>query len=179
VSKDSLVRGYAEALYAVAEAEGAIRDVEDELFAFAKAIERHSKLREALTDPALPSDRKQAVVHDILGERTHPVTRRLVALVVEAGRAKEIGRIAERLAAVAAERRQSQFAEVRTAVPLSDAQRRRVADALGKAIGRPIEVKVVVDPSVVGGVVARIGDEVIDGSVASRLQAVKGQLGSV
>jgi len=72
VSKDSLVRGYAEALYAVAEAEGAIRDVEDELFAFAKAIERHSKLREALTDPALPSDRKQAVVHDILGERTHP-----------------------------------------------------------------------------------------------------------
>jgi F-type H+-transporting ATPase subunit delta len=166
-------------LYAIAEAEGAAREVEDELFAFAKAVEQHPDLREALTDAALPADRKKAVIADLLGERAHSVTRRLVELVIEAGRARELGRIAEQLAIVAAERRQSQFAEVRTAVPLSDAQRKRIVEALSKATGRPIEVKVVVDASVVGGIVARIGDEVIDGSLSSRLRAAREQLGSV
>ncbi len=71
------------------------------------------------------------------------------------------------------------LAEVRTAVDLTDEQRRRLAEALSRATGRTVDLKVVVDPSVIGGVVARVGDEVFDGSIASRLEDAKQALGSV
>ena len=66
---------------------------------------------------------------------------------------------------------------MRTAVPLTDDQRTRLADALGKATGKSIEVKAIVDPSVLGGVVAQIGDTVIDGSVRSRLEQLREAIG--
>lgn len=179
MTKDDLVRGYAQGLFTIAEAEGALADVEDELYAFAKAVERHGELREALTDPSLPTENKRAVIQDLLGERANPVTVNLVGFVVESGRARELGKIIEGLAAVAAEKRARALAEVRSAVPLTEAQRSRIASALSKATGRDVEVKVVVDRGVVGGVVARVGDEVFDGTLASRLQDAKQHLGSV
>jgi F-type H+-transporting ATPase subunit delta len=99
---------------------------------------------------------------------------------VDAGQARRIGGIAEELAREAAHRSERTLAEVRAAVPLSDRQRERLADALTRATGHPVELKVDVDPSVVGGVVARVGDEVFDGSLASRLTEAKQRLtGSV
>jgi F-type H+-transporting ATPase subunit delta len=169
MAKEDLVSGYAQALLSVAEAEGALDRVEDELFAFSKAVEQNRELGQALTDPALPSENKKAVVAELLGDRAHPVTENLVGFVIESGRARELGGIVERLATVAAERRQEALAEVRSAVPLSDDQRERLREALSRATGRPVEVKVVVDPSVVGGIAARIGDEIFDGTVARRL----------
>jgi F-type H+-transporting ATPase subunit delta len=64
-------------------------------------------------------------------------------------------------------------AEVRSAIDLSEDQRRRLADALGAATGKQVEVRVIVDPSVIGGIVAQVGDTVIDGSVRSRLDQLK------
>ena len=94
--------------------------------------------------------------------------------------ARRLGPIAEELAREAAARSEKRLAEVRTAVPLTDAQRRELESALTKVAGQPVELKVVVDPTVVGGVVARVGDEVFDGSVASRLADAKQHLtGSV
>ena len=174
--KDALIRGYAEALFAVAEAEGELAAVEDELYAFAKALEGQTQLREALTDPALPAENKKGLIRDLLGERANPHTVNVLGFLIDQGRARDIGRIVEELAAVAAERRAHQVAEVRSAVPLDEGQRRRLAEALSKATGRQVEVKVVVDPSVVGGVVAKVGDEVFDGSVRARLVEARGRL---
>ncbi len=176
--KEALIRGYAEALFAIAEAEGDLATVEDELFAFAKAVERESRLREALTDPGLPAERKRAVIQDLLGSRGSRHTVNLLAFLVEQGRARELGSIIEGLAAVAAEHREHRLAEVRAAVPLSDKQRKGLEAALSKATGRAIEAKVVVDPSIVGGVVARVGDEVFDGTVRTRLDEARHRLGS-
>lgn len=175
---DGLVRGYAEALFSVAEAEDALGAVEDELFSFAKALEQNTPLRQALTDPALPVENKKATIRDILGERAHPLTATLLGLVVESGRAKELPRIVEELATLAAERRQNALAEVRTVVPLSEEKRKQIAKALSRATGRAIEVKAVVDPTVIGGVLARVGDEVFDGTVRTRLNDAKQHLGS-
>jgi F-type H+-transporting ATPase subunit delta len=174
--KEALVRGYAEALFAVAEAEGELPAVEDELYGFGKVLERETKLREALTDPGLPAENKKALVHEILGERANPHTVNALGFLIDQGRAREIGRIVEDLAEVAAERRAHQLAEVRSAVPLDRAQRERLAAALSKATGRQVEVKVVVDPNVIGGVVAKVGDEVFDGSVRARLDEARGRL---
>ena len=147
---------------------GTLDRVQDELYAFAKAVERNEDLREALTDAALPPAQR-AAIDELLGERAHPTTATLVGFLVDAGQARRIGAIAEELAKEAAHRSEKTLAEVRVAVPLSDAKKSLLADALERATGHPVELKVDVDPTVIGGVVARVGDEVFDGSLASRL----------
>jgi F-type H+-transporting ATPase subunit delta len=174
--RDALVRGYAEALFAVAEAEGELATVEDQLYAFGKALEAQTELRDALTDPALPAENKKAVIRDLLGERANPHAVNVLGFLIDQGRAREIGRIVEELAALAAERRAHVVAEVRSAVGLDEGQRKRLAGALSAATGRQVEVKVVIDPTLVGGVVAKVGDEVFDGSVRSRLDEARGRL---
>ena len=179
MADDGLIGGYAQALFAVANAEGVLPKIEDELYAFGKALEQHTDLREALTDAELPVENKKAVVRDLLGERANPLTVSLLGFVIDAGRAREIPKIMEELARMASTEREHVLAEVRTAVDLSSEQRTRLAEALSSATGRRVDVKVVVDPSVIGGVVARVGDEVFDGSIASRLEDAKQALGSV
>jgi F-type H+-transporting ATPase subunit delta len=167
--KDELVRSYAEALFGVAAAEGELDAVERQLFAFSRLLETEPRVREALTDPGLPADNKRALIADALGERANPHAVNMLGFLVEQGRARELGRIVDELAEVAAETRESAVAEVRSAVPLDEARTKRLADALSKATGRKIEVRVVLDPSVVGGLVAKVGDEIFDGSIRTRL----------
>lgn len=174
--RDDVVRGYAEALFTIAEAEGELEPVEEQVYAFAKMADKQAKVREALIDPELPNENKRNLIGEVLGERANPVAVNLLGMLVEQGRARDIGRIAESLAEVAAERRQQVVAEVRSAVPLTDAQRHRLAEALSAATGRTVEVKVVVDPDLVGGVVARVGDLIFDGSIRSRLDEAKQHL---
>ena len=176
--KDDRVGGYATAVVAIAEAEGALGTIEDELFGFAKAVDRNAQLREAITNRALPVENRIELVRDVLGDRAHPVTVSLVSFLIEADRARDLTKIAERVVEIAAAQRAREVAEVRSAVPLTDAQRERLTQALSRATGKQVEVKVVVDPTVVGGVVTRVGDEVFDGSVASRLEDAKQVLGS-
>jgi F-type H+-transporting ATPase subunit delta len=177
--RNEAVRGYAQALFSVAEAEGVLDTVEDELFRFARTLERQGDLREALTDPVLPAERKRAVLEDILGERANPHTVGLLGFLVEQGRARELGNIVDELVALAAERRKAAVAEVRTAVRLDATRRKRLVEALERATGKRIELKAVVDPSVVGGVVARVGDQVIDGSIRRRLELARERLSEV
>jgi F-type H+-transporting ATPase subunit delta len=174
--RDDVVRGYAEAIYAIAEAEGELEAVEEQVYAFAKMAERRAKVREALIDPALPNENKRNLISEVLGERANPIAVNLLGMLVEQGRAREIGPIAQSFAEVAAERRQQVLADVRSAVPLTDAQRRRLAEALSAATGRKVEIKVIVDPDLIGGVVAWVGDEIFDGSIRSRLDGAKQHL---
>ena len=177
--KDTLISGYAEAIYSVAEAEGALADVEDELFRFANIAEADAKLRDALRDAAVPVENRKAMVSDLLGGRVNPQTINLVGFILEQGRARQLGEVVEALVELAAERRSNVIAEVRSAVALNAKQKGRLQAALSKATGRKVELKVLVDPSVVGGVIARVGDQVFDGTVRTRLKEAKEQLGSV
>lgn len=165
--------GYAAAFYAVAEAEDAVAAVEDELHAVARALESNDQLRNTLTDQAVPTELRQGIVEDLLGSRANPVTTSLVSFVVGAGRGRELPAIVDAFIAKAADSRAEAVAEVRSAVPLDEDQKARLAEALGKETGKKISVKVTVDPSVLGGIVAQIGDTVIDGSVRRRLDQLK------
>ena len=178
MADQAVIAGYARGLFAVAEGEGVLPRVEDELYAFARAVDQHPELREALTDATLPAEQRKAVVDDLLGERAQPLTAALVGLVIDTGRARELPKIIDELARLAAHEREHELAEIRSAVALTDSQRERLAAALSQATGRQVDVKVVVDPSVIGGVIARVGDLVFDGSVASRLEDAKQALGS-
>ncbi|MCZ7525094.1 MAG: ATP synthase F1 subunit delta [Acidimicrobiia bacterium] len=167
------VEAYATALLEVARAEGTLGEVEDELFRFARAVEGNDALRLALTDQALPVERRIAVVEELLEAKALRTTVALASLLVGAGRAGDMSAIIERFVEKAAAERAHEVAEVRSAIPLDEGQRRRLAEALSAATGKQVEVVLVVDPKVMGGLVARIGDTVIDGTVSHRLEQLK------
>ncbi len=170
------VEAYADALLAIARAEGQLGEVEDELFRFARILEGSDDLRMALTDPQLPAERRQAVVEDLLEGKALPTTMAIISFIVMLGRAADLPKIVDRFVTRAAQEREHEVAEVRTALALDDTQQQRLAAALSKATGKRVEVKIVVDPDVLGGVVARIGDTVIDGTVRTEIEQLKEQL---
>lgn len=167
------IDGYAAAIFALAQAEGSLARVESEFFAVARSVESSPELREALTDPRLPAERKQSIVDDLVGGRASELTVNLVGLVISQGRASDLPAIADRLAQQAARSGGRDVAEIRSAIELDEATVRRLSAALERAVGTPVEVRTVIDPAVMGGVVARVGDVVIDGSVRSRLQSLR------
>lgn len=167
------VDAYAGALFEVARAEGALETVEDELFRVARTFEANEQLRSTLTDSVIPVERRLGIVEDLLGGRAAPLTTALVSFVVAAGRGRDLPAIIDKLVERAAGDRQQVVAEVRAAIALDAATIERLAAALSTATGKTVSVKVVVDPSVLGGVIARIGDTVLDGSVRHRLDQLK------
>ena len=170
---DDRTLAYASALFAVAGNEDNLAEVEDELFRFARTLEASDELRTTLTDAALPVSRRQQIVEDLLGGKANPVTVALSSMVIGTGRSRDLVAIIDELVRLSAAEANKELAEVRSAVPLTDDQKTRLAEALGKATGKSVELKVVIDPSVLGGLVAQVGDTVIDGSVRSRLEQLK------
>jgi F-type H+-transporting ATPase subunit delta len=164
---------YADALFEVARAEGNLGTIEEELFRFSQALEGSDELRETLTDARIPASRRQQIIEDLLGAKALPVTVALVSMVVGAGRSRDLPAIVRQLVERSAAEANREVAEVRTAVDLTASQRRRLAEALNTATGKQVEIKVIVDPSVLGGIVAQVGDTVIDGSVRGRLEQLK------
>ena len=167
------VEAYSQAFVEVARAENQGGAIEDDLFRFARALDANDDLRMALADRAVPAERRIAVVEELMDGVALPVSVGLVSMVVGAGRAGELSAVVDRFLQLSAEERKHEVAEVRAAVPLDERLRDRLAKALSHATGKEVEVKVVVDPNVLGGVVARIGDTVIDGSVRRRLDQLR------
>ena len=170
------IEAYAHGLLEIAQSEGRLDDVEDELFRFARIVEGNDELRMALASPGLSAERRSAIVDELLEGRVHTLTRAIASFVVGAGRGHDLPAIILRFTELAAETRQHELAEVRSAMPLDDAQVQRLAEVLSRATGKRVEVKVVVDPAVMGGLVATIGDTVIDGTVRHRLEKLKEQM---
>lgn len=170
---DDRITAYAEALFAVARAEGPLAEVEDELFRVAQVIKGNDELRDRLADPHIPAAARQQVVIDLLDGKAQPATVNLVSLVVGNGRVRELPAIVDALVATSAAEANKEVAEVRSAIALTDDQKSRLAGALATATGKEVEVKVIVDPTLRGGLVAQVGDTVFDGSIKRRLDQLK------
>lgn len=163
-----------EELAATAELIGAQRadrldDVEDELFRFARIVQSSSELRLTLSDPAATDTAKAGLIRSLLDGKTEPATERLVTRLVSHPRGRNLVPGLESLSKLAAARRGRTVAVVTSAVPLSDPQKARLGAALAELLGRPVHLNLDVDPGVGGGISVRVGDEIIDGSVTSRL----------
>ncbi|MPZ51952.1 MAG: ATP synthase F1 subunit delta [Acidimicrobiia bacterium] len=167
------IAGYATALLEIARAEDAVTRVETEMFAVAEAIEGSADLRQSLSDPAIPADRKLAVLNEVFAGHTSELTGSLVRLLVERDMAGSIPQIAQSLAEQGAASRDHALAEVRSAIPLEEETVARLTQELSRITGRTLEVRTVVDPDILGGVVASVGDTVIDGSVLKRLSNLR------
>ena len=175
-TNDARIDGYARGLFEVARAEGTLDEVEDELFRFARSYESSDELRNALSDDQIPPAKRQSIVEDLLGGKATSTTVQLISMVVGSGHGKDLPAIVDRMVQRAAASKHMEVAEVRTAVALTDDQQERLRAALANATGKNVDLKVVVDPSVLGGIVATVGDTVIDGTVRTRLEQLKSRL---
>lgn len=167
------VKGYAAGMFEIARAEGQLERVQSELLQIVAAFRSSDELRDSLSNPQLPADRKKAIVDGLLQSRASELTVAFVNFVVGMGRASSLPDIVDELAETAAAAVSREVAEIRTAVDLDAATVDRIVAALARKTGKQLEPKVIVDPSVVGGIVARVGDTVIDGSVQKRLSGLR------
>lgn len=171
-----LIAGYADAILTVARAEGVVDRLEDELYRLARLIEANPDLGQQLASPGTAAGAKLEIAEELLEGRTHPQTVAAVLYVLQAGRGRQLAQIADAVVTKAAAARSRVVAEARTAVALSEEQERRLAEALRRVLGGEVELKAVVDERVVGGLVVKVGDTVIDGSVARRLEDLRASL---
>ena len=160
-----------EAALDAAAARGELDGVEDELFRFGRIVAGDVELSRILSDRAAPAEGKTALIERLLAGRVSPITVLLLRSHLTGRNVGNAATVVERLSEAASTRRGQSVARVTTAVPLTDAQERRLAELLGRLYNRPVGLQVVVDPGVLGGLVIRVGDEVIDGSIAHRLEA--------
>ena len=164
------------AVLASAEGAGRLDAVEDELFRFSRTVSGDPGLRDAFSIRSAGTERKAGLVHRLLDERAAPESVQLAVQAATAPRGLRTEQVLERFVEAAAERRQQLVAEVVTAVPLTDAQRSRLADGLHRLYGRDVQVNVDVDPQVVGGLRVQVGGELIDGTVLGRLESARRRL---
>lgn len=150
-------------------------EVEDELFRFGRVVAGDAALRRTLDDRSVPVEHKRELVRRLLADRATPVTVRLAEQAV-AGRRRSFAVALEEIQELAAARRRRLVATVRTAQTLNEADRRRLADALARQYDRPVHLSVVVEPDLLGGLRVDIGDDVIDGTVRSRLDDARRRL---
>jgi len=160
----------------VAEKDGSLDEVEDQLFRFGRVLDREPELNSLLTDHATPPDKRLELLHGLLDGKVSPVTEALLSATVAAPRGRSLDLAAEELSELAAARRDRYVAHVRAPVALSPDQEQRLADSLSRLYGRPISLQVELDEDLLGGLLVRVGDEVIDGSVAGRLAAARRRL---
>ena len=171
---------YARALFDVAQKEAEIQEVGRELGSFASVVAGHEMLARVLTNPAIPAQRKRAVIEDLLARagRVAPVVSKLLLLLADRDRLVLLPEIDAAYHARLMDHAKVVRAELTTAVPLPDDRIATLRSGLASVTGRQVEIETKVNPSIIGGAVARIGSTVYDGSVTTQLQKVKERLAS-
>jgi F-type H+-transporting ATPase subunit delta len=161
------------AVLASAEKTGRLDEAEDELFRFGRILDREPELARLLADPVTPIEGRIRLLDQLLSSKVTQTTAMLLRQAVELPRGQHLDVLAEELAEMAAARRDRSIARVTTAVPLTPDQEQRLVDTLSRLYGRPMSLQVELDESLLGGLVVRVGNEVIDGSVAGRLETAR------
>ncbi len=173
---DALERQAVRALLKVADGQGRLDDVEDQLFRFGRVVDGDAELRGAVTDRSSSPSRRQDLVEELLRDKAQPEAVRLARRAV-AARDRNFARTLGGYVQLAARMRDRVIATVRVARPLEAAQWQRLQQALSRQVGREVALQEVVEPQLIGGIRVEIGDEVIEGTVAGRLEAVRRQFG--
>jgi F-type H+-transporting ATPase subunit delta len=174
---DLLAQLAAMAAFTAADQAGELERLEAELFFVATMIEQQAPVRSALTNPGLPVANKQALMADLLAGRVGARCASLVDLLVELNEGHGLDTQLKEWAEAAAARRNRVVAEVRSAVELDEARRARLAEVLTRVLGKPVLLQTTVDKAILGSLVVRVGDELFDGSVRSRLEQAREALG--
>jgi len=176
MASDPLVTSYAEALFQVARAEETLDRVEEELTRLNKSLDSNAELREFLSNLQISSDGKKSALFQIFGAKVSPITLHWVNMVVDQGRQRRLPVIIEAFLKLTEDAREKVTAEVITSIPLSEDLAKRLEQELSKVTGKRVFLKPMVDGSILGGVIVKIENKVIDGSVKHRLEEIKNEM---
>jgi F-type H+-transporting ATPase subunit delta len=165
-----------EAVTAAADQAGRLDELEDELFRFGRIVRGQPDLRAALTNPFADPDGKRRLIGELLAGKVSPEALRLIEQAATNPLGRSLDASLEDYARIAAQRRERLVAEVHVAVPLTDAQRGRLAAALTESYGHRVHLNMVLDPRLTGGMTIQVGEELIDASVATRLAEARRRL---
>jgi F-type H+-transporting ATPase subunit delta len=174
---DAVEEVAAQALLDAAEEAGTLAEAEDHLVTFAGLVSENASLRDVFTNPAVAVATKLRIADDLLAHRAEPHARTLLEHWIERDQARHLDRLVEATIDEAAARRGRVVADVTSAVALDDEQRRRIADRFEELVGRPVDLRIQVDPLVIGSLSVRIGDEVYDGTVKRQMDRAAERLG--
>nr|WP_090340937.1 F0F1 ATP synthase subunit B/delta [Mycolicibacterium malmesburyense]CRL70581.1 F0F1 ATP synthase subunit delta [Mycolicibacterium malmesburyense] len=164
------------ALLVRAEGEGQIEDVEDQLFRFSRILDSEPRLISLLGEYTAPLEGRIGLLNNVLGRRANKNTADLLRQTLDLLHGERADEAVRELANLAVSRRGEVVAQVRSATELSDAQSGRLTELLTRIYGRPVSIQLEVNPELLGGLTIAVGDEVIDGSLASKLAAAETRL---
>lgn len=169
---------YARALFDVALKEGDIHQVGRDIAGFADLVASNEGLARALSNPAIPVQKKRAVVHELVSRAgtLSPIVAKLLALLAERDRLALLSDVVRAYENRLMDHAQVVRAELITAVPLTPDRLHTLQQGLARATGRQVQMESRVDPSILGGAIARVGSTVYDGSVTTQLERLKQQL---
>jgi F-type H+-transporting ATPase subunit delta len=176
MAHDPINSGYAQALLALAQAENAVGRVEEELLRLRELIKANPMLLEFLKNPNVKHEGKRQALSELFENRVHPIVLNLLIAISDQDRGGRVLAIIEEFSALAAAARQTVTGEVTTAITLDDATLKRLADELSRTTGKNVHLFQKVDPSILGGAIITIGEQIIDGSLRRKLNQLKEQL---
>jgi F-type H+-transporting ATPase subunit delta len=173
---DPINHAYAEALLNIAQAEGALPRIEEDAHRLFDLLRTNAELQEFVKNPNVRDEGKRQAFTQLLGGKIHPALLDSVLLIVGQNRGNRLAAILEEFKTVAANARQHVAGEVISAVPLDDATVKALEAKLSQSTGKNVHLMSRVDPAILGGLVVRLGHEVIDGSVRKKLEDVRASL---
>ncbi|MEW6065836.1 F0F1 ATP synthase subunit delta [Desulforamulus profundi] len=174
--RGAVARRYAQALYEIAQAKNALETMEQELKGIAEAVEGTRELQKVLYHPQVLPGEKKNLLKSLFADKVSAETMKFLGLVVDKRRENYIAGIAAEFSALANEARGKVAAEVTTAIELGEEQKQELVKVASRLAGKEVEPTFAVDPSLIGGVVVKIGSKVIDGSIKTRLASLKSRL---
>jgi len=173
---DPINTGYAQALLEMAQAEGLVSRVEEELFRLRELLKKNPDLLEFLKDPNIKHEGKRKALSDLFQGRVHPLVLDTLITLSDMDRAGRVLHVIEEFSAAAADATQKVSGEVTTAIPLDDATLSRLATELSRITGKNVQLFQKLDPSILGGAIIQVGEQIIDGSLRRKLDQIKERL---
>lgn len=172
----SIARRYAQALYEEAASKDRVAQVDEDVLLIRQSLDGSRELVSFFESPVINRDKKEAIVRELFGERIQPLTLDFLRLLIEKGREDFFPEIVEAYQGLRDEQQGVVQVHARTAHPLGDEEKKALGQALVKRTGRKVRLTLSQDPSLIGGIIVRVGDTVYDGSVRNKLVNLREQL---
>jgi F-type H+-transporting ATPase subunit delta len=173
---DPINTGYARALFEMAQAEDVVRRIEEELFRLRELLKKNPELLQFLRDPNVTREGKRKALAELFEGRVHPLTLNALLTLADQDRGNRVLRVIEEFLTIASAARQKVTGEITTALPLDAALLQRLTAELSRVTGKNVELFQRSDPAILGGVIVKIGDQIIDGSLRRKLNQMKERL---
>ena len=176
MAHDPINTGYARALFETAQAEGVVSRVEEELFRLSELLKGNPELLQFLKDPNIKPEGKRRALGDLFQGRVHPLVLTTLTSLSDQDRGGRVLHVIEEFSGIAATARQKVTGEVTTAITLDSDTLSRLVTALNRATGKNVQLFPKVDPTILGGAIIKVGEQIIDGSLRRKLDQIQAKL---